>query len=101
VIADSAQALPLLAESAARTLGIPARFAALEPHMTHPTGGEPLPARGLIGLQWQFAAESREASAPTPFDAPDWSSDETEDRRGIGPVISRWLREFVPAAHSP
>ena len=107
VIADSVGALPTLAQTATRVLGRPARVAVSAQPIT-PGGvslGEPLAACGLISLQWKTNGRQREQ-----FDVPlpttsmhvpsEIESREIFERKGLVPVIGRWLREFIPADHS-
>lgn len=101
VVADSARALPLLAETATRVIGAPARVAIAEQATTGANRGEPLAVRGLIPLQWHVQSGVDEPFVSPMIDDPDLGSDERHERRGFGPVISRWLREFVPADHAP
>lgn len=100
VIADSARAMPLLAETSTRVIGTQARVAIAEQSTIGATRAEPLAARGLVPLQWHFHASVDESLAPL-IGNPDFGPDERDKRRGLGPVIGRWLREFVPADHAP
>ena len=101
VIADSARMLPLLAETATRVTGVPARVAVAERATIGVNRAEPLAARGLIPLQRHVNSNADELLAPPMINDPDFGSGERDERRGIGPVIGRWLREFVPADHAP
>jgi cell division ATPase FtsA len=100
VIADSAGTLPLVAETARRVIGTPARVAVAEWSIPGAGSSEPLASRGLIPLQWHFHTDAVESLAPM-TDDPDFGGIERDERRGLGPVIGRWLREFVPADHAP
>jgi cell division ATPase FtsA len=101
VIADSGRALPSLAQTASRVIGVSARVAMAEPAIAGTTRGEPLAAQGLIPLQWRLRVGVDQSLATPMFSDPNVGADERDDRRGIGPVIGRWLREFVPADHAP
>ena len=105
VIADSACALPTLAHTATRIMGRPARFAVSTQPITGAPVGEPLAACGLIPLQWKTSGRhrvQREADPPMLImDVPsEMDSRDIFERKGLVPVIGRWLREFIPADHS-
>jgi hypothetical protein len=93
--------LPLLAQAASRVLGTPARIAMAEPDAVGTSRGEPLAACGLIPLQRQLQLSAAVSPATPILNDPEIGGDERDERRGIGPVIGRWLREFVPADHAP
>jgi hypothetical protein len=103
VIANSPQLFPTLDQTAARLLGIPARFAAVDAQFGKPAGAAgSFAALGLIPLQWN-ARITRETTAdirlpeylrPRPGRAP-----HSTGRGTIGQALSRWLREFVPVEH--
>lgn len=101
VIVDSARALPLLAGTATRVLGVATRIATAESVAMSATLGEPLAARGLIPLQWRYRAEAAESLGLARIAELGFDAVERKDRHGIGPLIGRWLREFVPADHAP
>jgi cell division ATPase FtsA len=107
VIADSAGAVPTLASTATRVMGRPARFAVSTQSITPRTVavGEPLAAVGLIPLQWKTNGRHRDqGEAPLPvvnMHVPsEIESRGIIERKGLAPVIGRWLREFIPADHS-
>lgn len=104
VIAASPQFFPSLDQSAARMLGVPARFATADGRLGKESGSRtaPFAALGLIPMQWSaqlLEAETddvRETVLATPrLAAPRRSN----GRGGIGQALGRWLREFVPVEH--
>ncbi len=104
VIAASPQAFPALDDCAARALGLPARYATTGAMLNGLRSGKSgtFAAAGLLPLEWRAA--SAESDVEVPDLVPVANIERTPridvtERRGFGPALGRWLREFVPADH--
>lgn len=100
-IADSMRTFALLSEAASRVIGVPARVYGASQATFGPGRGEPLVVQGLVPLQRELRVTTGDSLLSPLMADSVFAADERDGRRGIGPAISRWLREFVPADHAP